>query len=130
MGAWRDAPSDATRSGAVARIDTRAWIPRRGARLLGPGARAFASPRSRAVRSIPRVVKAEAFTGARGEKAWDGFARRGRAGTHHRNGETFTVENGLDPALPGCALTVLVTAAFTATMAAAGWFALSRCEDV
>jgi hypothetical protein len=40
-------------------------------------------------------------------------------GTHHKNGETFTVENGLEPALPGCALTCFPAAAFTATMATA-----------
>jgi len=39
------------------------------------------------------------------------------------------VENGLDPALPGCALTVLLEAAFTATMAAGGSFALLCAED-
>ena len=44
---------------------------------------------------------------------------RGRRGAHHRNGETFTVENGLAPALPGCALTTFaVPAALAATMIA------------
>lgn len=39
------------------------------------------------------------------------------------------MENGLEPALPGCALTVLLEAAFTATMAAGGSFALLCAED-
>ena len=116
------------RSSAVDRVDTRA-------RYRG-GARVSAEPALARSRRLdlapfdPTCRKSRDFYSAReGKKARDGFARRGRAGTHHRNGETFTVENGLDPALPGCALTVLLEAAFTATMAAGGSFALLCAED-
>ena len=55
---------------------------------------------------------------------------RGRRGAHHRNGETFTVENGLAPALPGCALTAFAVPAALAAVMIARACPLRGCAGV
>ena len=107
----------AVRGGGVARspAETRARADASRARAGRRAGRRAILARGRAPSAATRdhTWRESASREKRGKKM------RRRRGAHHRNGETFTVENGLAPALPGCALTTFaVPAALAATMIA------------